>query len=88
MAIISIATNVSASGSADRAPSSHAADLATLVADGASPTQAHVTALNNDFMNQAAVVLHYDTSKVTSLNLLRTALDALWLQARGRGEIK
>lgn len=54
-------------------------DTATLVADGASPTQGHVTTLNTDVtaLNSALagdVVVLWDGTVVTSRNQLRTAL--------------
>lgn len=60
--------------------------LATLVADGASPTQAHVTAVNNAWTTAAAVlaanfVLYYDRATVTPA-LLPTAINAALAQAR------
>lgn len=67
-----------------------AADVATLVSDGASPTQAHVTALNGHYTTLASaisaagtaasggisadVVISYDTTKVTTKNQLGAAL--------------
>lgn len=63
--------------------SQFASDLATLVADGASPTQAHVTAVANDWsamsggsaagtasITQAAILVIVDTSVVTSASVL------------------
>lgn len=54
-------------------------DVSTLVADGASPTQAHVTTLNTDFsaLNTALagdVVVIWDGAVVTHRNQLRHAL--------------
>lgn len=40
-------------------PAAFAAALATLVADGASPTQAHVTAVNNAYTTLAAAQVTY-----------------------------
>lgn len=66
-----------------------AADIATLVADGALPTQAHVTTLNSDWGTfltaetayrggvgalTANVTLLYDPSAITNMNQLRAAL--------------
>lgn len=66
-----------------------AADVATLVADGASPTQAHVTTLNTDWGTfltafntykagvgalTADVTLMFNPSTVTNMNQLRAAL--------------
>lgn len=63
-----------------------AADVATLVADGATPTQAHVTTLNTDWAALLAgtgavparqhAVLSFDTTKWTRTTL-RQALRAL-----------
>jgi hypothetical protein len=55
------------------------AALATLVADGASPTQAHVTAVNNvviglGIANTPAVTLIVDASLVTSVGALQNIL--------------
>lgn len=55
------------------------ADVATLVADGASPTQAHVTTLNTDYTALAAAIngdvsVVWDTTKITHRNQLRAAL--------------
>jgi len=57
------------------------ADVATLVADGASPTQAHVTTLNTDYTALAAsingdVTVVWNSAVVTSRNQLRAALIA------------
>lgn len=56
------------------------ANVATLVADGASPTQGHVTTLNTNYTALAAavsgadVVVTWDASVVTSRSALRAAL--------------
>jgi hypothetical protein len=57
--------------------------LATLIADGASPTQAHVTALNTAMQaaglgtaNPAVYVL-VDTARITQMSVLRNILDGL-----------
>lgn len=65
--------------------SSVVTDTATLVSDGASPTQAHVTTLNTDVtaLNAALagdVVVVWDGSVITSRPQLRAAL-LLALQA-------
>lgn len=75
-----IADPVSASTSA-AAQATVAADIATLVADGASPTQDHVNTLNTDYTTFVAtlapvpagvdMLLSIDLAKVTSLNVLR-----------------
>lgn len=65
-----------------------AADVATLVADGASPTQAHVTTLNTDWgtlspliagpgVTNGDVILSFDGANVTTKNQLRAAVAAL-----------
>jgi hypothetical protein len=61
-----------------------AADVATLVSDGASPTQAHVNTLNTDWTallaglgpvpSNADVVLSVNTANVTSRSALRQVL--------------
>lgn len=63
-----------------------AAALATLVADGASPTQAHVTAVNDAWTPINAVlgndfVVYYNRSTVTPA-LLQTAFNATRDQTR------
>jgi predicted dinucleotide-utilizing enzyme len=55
------------------------ADTAVLVADAASPTQAHVTTLNGHVgpLNTAItgdLTVTWDTSKITTLNQLKAAL--------------
>jgi hypothetical protein len=62
------------------------AALATLVADGASPTQAHVTAANNAYTNVKAVwakdaVLDYDRATINTDNLKQQAVQVLLTQA-------
>jgi hypothetical protein len=54
-------------------------NVATLVADGASPTQAHVTTLNTNHTKLAAAItgdvsVIWDGSTITSRNQLRHAL--------------
>lgn len=75
-----------------------AASLATLVADGAAPTQAHVTAFAATYTTLAAdiaalntaitgdVQITWDTTKVTTITQLKRAFDAA-LQAAGGGGI-
>lgn len=46
------------------------AALATLVADGASPTQAHVTAVNNAYTTIKAAKLAYDAATAGNLVVL------------------
>lgn len=76
-----------------------AAAVAVLVADGASPTQAHVTTLDaahtilaaaivaNSASQSGAVVVSIDNSVVTTRNQLRAALRALLLLADGDGSL-
>src|SRR5437764_1308700 len=71
------------------------AALATLVADGASPTEAHATAVNSAYTTLAAdlasrptktdVVLSYDTTNVPSASVLRKAINALQDYVAGGG---
>ena len=54
-------------------------DVATLVADGASPMQSHVNTLNTDYTALAATVngdvtVIWDASTITTKNQLRAAL--------------
>jgi hypothetical protein len=63
------------------------AALAVLVADGASPTQAHVTTANNDYTTfkadlvappaTADVIISFDASKVVNKSTLYRAIDRL-----------
>jgi len=58
------------------------AALATLVADGASPTQAHVTAANNAYTNVKAIwakdlVIDYDRANINTANLKNQAIRAV-----------
>lgn len=73
-----------------------ASDLATLVADGASPTQAHVTALNTAYTTMAAqitalsaetgdVYFSFDTTKITTLEQIQSALAKIEKWARSAG---
>lgn len=63
-----------------------AAAVATAVADGATPTQAHVTAINNALPTvQGDLQLSYDTSKITTVNQLKDAFAQLLQAARGSG---
>lgn len=55
-------------------------DVATLVADGASPTQAHVTSLNTAYTALAAaingdVTVVWNGATITSVSQLKAALD-------------
>ena len=67
-----------------------AADVATLVADGATPTQAHVTTLNTDwtaFLASATgdVVISVNTTNITTRNQLRAAVAAILRMVEGSG---
>lgn len=75
-----------------------AADVATLVADGATPTQAHVTTLNTDWgtLNTALaamvpetgdVYVSFDATKITTRRQLREALEQVLIQATGSGTV-
>lgn len=75
-----------------------ATDVATLVADGASPTQAHVTTLNTDWGTLLAAInasnavsgnvsIQYDASVVTTKNQLREAVRALMVFLEGNGAL-
>lgn len=64
------------------------AALATLVADGASPTQAHVTAANNAYTNVKAIwtkdiVIDYDRANVDTDNEKRQAMRAMLAAMQG-----
>ena len=100
MARVSVQAKFSASGAHSLQPISDvvntvmtatvAADVATLVADGATPTQAHVNTLNTDWTallaglgsvpTNADVVLSFDTSKITTRSNLRQVVNALLQQ--------
>jgi hypothetical protein len=61
------------------------AALAVLVADGASPTQAHVTTANNAYTNVKAIwakdlVVDYDRANINTANLKQQALRAMFQQ--------
>lgn len=61
------------------------AALATLVADGASPTQAHVTAVNGAYTNVKAIwskdfVVDYDRANINTSNLKQQAMRAMLQQ--------
>ena len=71
-----------------------AANIATLVADGATPTQAHVTTLNSnwttlkgliDGQTGANATLILDLSAVTNMNQVRSILRALEHALAGAG---
>ncbi len=61
--------------------------VATLVADAATPTQAHVTALTTAIARQGDVVLTFNTTNITSLTKLRAAVNAALQQAAGNGMV-
>lgn len=70
-------------------------DVTTLVADGATPTQAHVTALSGHWTTLKAavaaqsatevgdVVVSYDTTKITTKTQLKQALAAILRAVEG-----
>lgn len=63
-----------------------AAAIAVLVADGATPTQAHVNTANAALPTvQGDVNLSFDNSKITTLNQLKRAFDQLLLAAKASG---
>jgi hypothetical protein len=91
--------------SATAAPASTtvAANIATLVADGATPTQAHVTTLNTNWgtfltsetayraavataIGGADLTVLFDTSKFTTMNQVKAALDSILRAASGSGK--
>jgi hypothetical protein len=71
------------------------AALATLVADGASPTQGHATAVNDAYTTLAAdlasrptktdVVLSYDTTAAPTASVLKKAINKLAAYVEGGG---
>lgn len=73
------------------------AALATLVADGASPTQAHVTAANNAYTTlkadiapapaQSDLVLSVNTAAIPSRSALRLAVQQLLALLDGNGAL-
>lgn len=69
-----------------------AADVATLVADGATPTQAHVTTLAADWATLLGgytgdVVISYDTTKLTTITQLKRVFDMILSVAYGSGNL-
>jgi hypothetical protein len=79
------ATSIQGSGVPDFATVT--ANVATLVADGATPTQAHVNTLNTNYTPTVAAItgdvsIVWDATKVTDLNHLRAALDAALFHAK------
>lgn len=72
-----------------------AADVATLVADGATPTQAHVTTLNTDWgaiatangTPAADVVLTVNATNVLTRTQLRNAVAVLLKYFEGNGAL-
>lgn len=80
----------------DAAAATFAAALAVLVADGATPTQAHVTTANNAYTALAAqytlmtagdVTALVNLTNVTSRNILKAALDKLLQTAAASGTV-
>ena len=66
------------------------AALAVLVADGASPTQAHVTTANNAYTNVKAIwakdfVVDYDRANINTGNLKQQAIRAVLQQMSNVG---
>lgn len=59
--------------------------LAVLVADAATPTQAHVTTLNTAVNRQDSVVVSIDTTAITSVNQLKRALHEALRTAQASG---
>lgn len=73
-------------------PAAVAADVAVLVADGATPTQAHVTTLNTDWgtLNGGLtgdLVVSFDATKITTITQLRRALDMALQAMQGAGNL-
>lgn len=74
-----------------------AANIATLVADGASPTQAHVTTLNTNWAlllaglpgipPNADVIISYNTTNVVSKNILNRAIADLIHLVNSAGDL-
>lgn len=70
--------------------SSLASTMATLVADGATPTQAHVTAANTALQGitgatQAALLVNVDTTRVPTVSVLRALLNQVLGNAAASG---
>lgn len=62
------------------------AAIGVLVADGATPTQAHVTTANAALPPiQGDLTVSFDNTKITTVNQLKKACDALLQAARGSG---
>lgn len=66
------------------------ASIATLVADGASPTQAHVTAHNTNVaaftgFSSAAVFVNVDTTRVSTVSALGAMFNQILAQAAASG---
>lgn len=59
--------------------------VATLVADAATPTQAHVTALTTAQARAGDLVLQWNTTNITTLTQLKKAVAAALQQAAGNG---
>ncbi len=63
-----------------------AAAVAVLVADGATPTQAHVNTANAALPTvQGDLQLSFDSTKITTVNQLKAAFAQLLQAARGSG---
>lgn len=72
-------------------------DVATLVADGATPTQAHVNTLNTDWTALKAgtaivppttdIIISYDITAVGSFNVLKQAVALLLEKIRLTGDL-
>ena len=63
-----------------------AAAIGVLVADGATPTQAHVTTANAALSAvQGDVNVSFDNTKITTVNQLKAAFAAALQAARGSG---
>lgn len=73
-------------------------DVATLVADGASPTQAHVNTLNTDFgllqsrfstfsnfQTSAALLVNIDKTQIPTVSVLRQLLNLIIIEAAEQG---
>ncbi len=75
-----------------------AANVATLVADGAAPTQAHVNTLNTNYTTLAAditalatavggdVTVSINLTNVATLTKLKAALDAIFFRCQGSSD--
>lgn len=77
------------SGSVNEGSTSLDAAVAVLVADAASPTQAHVTTANAALtaFKVPHLAINYDDAQITSLNRLKRALDEVLRQAASSGMV-